>query len=252
MVAATFALASAGSAPLGAQADGASEKSWGLEVGVDYASLYVFRGVNALGEDQEALSPFATFTVGGLSIGYFGYIADFDGEEGEGSYGETNLSIDYTFEVGKLALTLGGIAYLYTGEVEEAGVLDTWELYGVAAWDVLLQPTISYYQDIDAIEGGYLTFGVGHSFPVVEDKVSIDLSGALSLDFGYNQVDEEAGIEESSGDLNDILLGVDVPWQITERFGVHALLQRSIALDVLDELGQPDETILTVGAVVSF
>ena len=191
--------------------------------------------------------------MGGLSIEYFGYIADFDSDDGEGNYGETDLSIDYTFEIAELSLTLGGLTYLYTSEVEELGVLDTWELYGIAAWEVLLQPTMSYYHDIDAIEGGYLTFGIGHSFPVVEDKLSIDLSGALGLDFGYNQVgDEEAGVEESSGDWNDILLGVDVPWQITERFGAHVLLQRSIALDVLDELGQPDETILTVGAVVSF
>ena len=137
------ALASAGSAPLGAQVDSTADRSWGLEVGVDYASLYVFRGVNALGEDQEALSPFATFTVGDLSVSYFGYIADFDGEEGEGSYGETDLSLDYTFEVGKLSLTLGGLTYLYTDEVEDEGVLDTWELYGIISWDVMLQPTIS-------------------------------------------------------------------------------------------------------------
>jgi hypothetical protein len=39
---------------------------------------------------------------------------------------------------------------------------------------------------------------------------------------------------------------------VTESFKLHAMVQQSIALDVLDELEVDDETVFTVGAGFSF
>jgi hypothetical protein len=107
---------------------------------------------------------------------------------------------------------------------------------------------------MDAVEGGFATFGVSHSYPMGE-KASLDFSAAVSFDFGYNLgagVAADYGLEESNGDLNDVLIGLDIPVQITDWFGFHVMAQQSIALDVLDDLEVNDETILTGGVTFSF
>jgi hypothetical protein len=231
-------------APAQASAEEAPEKSWSVEVAVDWADLYLFRGVNLLGEDQDVWVPHATLTVGNASFWTYGYIGKFDGEDGEGDYNEVDVGADYTFTAGAFSLTLGALTYQYTGEVERGlGFGDTEELYAIASWDVFLAPTVSYYHDIDAIDGGYLQAGISHSFPL-SDKVSLDLSGAVGFDNKYNS--------DQSFQPNDILLGLDVPWQVTDSFSLHAQVQQSFALDALDDIGQDDETVFTAGAAFSF
>ena len=248
------ALAAIAAAPAGAQ-----EKAWSLDLGVDYSTHYMFRGVPLLG-DNEVITPHVTFGVGGFSAYYYGYFgdipADFTASGAEESYQEDDFGADYTFSIGeKFSLTLGGVSYMYSSRVEEQyGFVDTWELYGIASWDVLLTPTISYWQDMDAIEGGYLQVGISNSFPLGE-KASLDFSAAVGFDFGYNlpaEFADEIGLEESSGDLNDVLIGLDVPVQVTDWFSFHAMVQQSIALDVLDDLGVDDETIFTGGVSFTF
>ena len=235
------------------------EKAWSLELGVDYSTHYLFRGVPLLG-DNEVLTPHVSFGLGGFSAYYYGYYgeipADFTASGNEETYREDDFGADYTFSIGeKFSLTLGAVAYQYSGLVEEQyGFLDTYELYGSASWDVLLAPTISYWQDMDAVEGGYLQIGISNSWPA-GDKVSFDFSAALGLDFGYNLnagLADALGLDESSGDLNDVLLGLDVPVQVNDWFSFHAMVQQSIALDVLDDIGVDDETTFTGGVGFTF
>jgi hypothetical protein len=220
------------------------EKSWSVDVGFDYADQYIFRGFNLLGEDQEVLVPHVAVTMGNWSVWSYAYGGNFDTETGESHYGEIDFGADYTWTLGQMSLTAGALTYQYTGEVERGlGYGDTEELYLIASWDVLLAPTISYYHDIDAVDGGYLQLGVSHSF-ALGDKVSLDLSGAVGIDNKYNG--------DESFKANDLLFGVNIPWQVSDSFSLHAQVQRSIALSVLDDAGQPDETIYTIGAGLSF
>ena len=69
---------------------------------------------------------------------------------------------------------------------------------------------------------------------------------------GGADVAADYGLEESNGDLNGVLIGLDVPVQITDWFGFHVMVQQSIALDVLDDLEVDDETVLTGGVTFSF
>lgn len=242
-----------------ATAEAQDEKAWSLDVGVDYADHYLFRGVSILGEN-EVLVPNATFSVGNFSVYYYGYRgdipADFTFSGNEVSYTEDDFGAEYTFGLSeKFGLTLGAVSYMYSNRTtEEYGFEDSYELYAIASFDVFLAPTVSYYQDMDAVEGGFATFGVSHSYPLGE-KASLDFSAAVSFDFGYNLgegVAADYGLEESNGDLNDVLIGLDIPVQITDWFGFHVMAQQSIALDVLDDLGIDDETILTGGVTFSF
>jgi hypothetical protein len=235
------------------------EKAWSLDLSVDYGTHYLFRGVPLLG-DNEALMPSAWFSVGNFSAYYYGYRgdipADFTLSGNEADYAEDDLGVEYAIPVGEsFSLTLGGVWYLYNGETEEEyAFFDTYELYATAAWDVMLQPTISYWHDMDAVEGGYLQIGIGSSYPLGE-KASFDWSAALGIDFGYNLNEglaADLGLDESSGDLNDLLIGIDIPIQLTDWFSVHAMVQQSIALDVLEDIGVDDETVVSGGVTFSF
>ena len=107
---------------------------------------------------------------------------------------------------------------------------------------------------MDAVEGGYLQVAISNSWPL-SDKASLDFSAALGIDFGYNLnagLADGLGLDESSGDLNDLLIGIDLPIQVNDWFSFHAMAQQSIALDVLDDLGVDDETIFTAGVGFGF
>lgn len=241
--------------PALAQDDGsaaAAEKNYSLAIGVDYSSIYLFRGSDLL-DDEPVLIPYVKATFGNLGVYYFGYFGDLPGDA---RYGETDLGLDYTFGLGDhVSLTVGGVTYLYSGDAEDVlSFFDTSELYAIVAVDTLLSPTITAYYDVDKVDGGYLSLGISHSFPL-GSKASVDLSGSVGFDFGYNNK------AKSDGTLNDVLLGVNLPWQVSEWFSVHAMVQQSIALDSLDARRRADpaltgvsedETIFTVGASVSF
>ncbi len=235
------------------------EKNWSFDVGVDYSDHYLFRGISVLG-DNEVLVPHVTFSSGNFNVYYYGYAgdipADFTSSGNTISYREDDFGADYTLALTeKVGLTLGAVAYMYSDQTtNEYGAADTYELYAIAAFDVPLSPTLSYYRDMDAIEGAYASFGISHSFPL-GSKASFDFSASVGFDFGYNLGSGTAadlGLDKSNGDLNDLLVGIDIPIQINDWFSVHAMAQQSISLSVLDDLGYKDETVLTGGVGFTF
>lgn len=238
---------------LGTPAQGQDEKSWSLDVGVDYADKYLFRGVILTG-DEEILVPHAALSVGNLNLYYYGYFGKIEGSGSD--YGETDLGIDYGIPLGdKATLTLGAVTYLYNGDTErDLSFLDTYEAYGILSFDTFLSPTLSYFRDLDEVEGGYATFALSHEIPL-GPRAALKLSGQVGIDFGYNLnegVASALGLEKSSGDLSDGLFGIDLSIQFTDALSGHVLAQRTVAFDVLDDLGQEEETIITAGLGYSF
>lgn len=228
------------------------EKSRTLEFGADYATTYLFRGVDLLA-DENVFVPRAQWTWNDFAVTYFGYYGDLPGSS---RYVEGDLSIDKTFHLGEVAsVTLGGLTYQFNGDAERDLVfLDTYEVYGILAFDVLLSPTVSYYHDIDKVDGGYLSLALSHSVPL-GSRASLDFLGSVGFDFHYNNK------TVSKGTLNDALLSVDVPVQLNDHFSLHAGAQRSIALKALDEIVEADaslesrygdQTVYLAGATVSF
>ncbi|MFN7962233.1 MAG: hypothetical protein U0002_13270 [Thermoanaerobaculia bacterium] len=239
-------------APGVTRAEDEAEKSWSLGASVDRATIYLFRGSDLLG-NEPVIFPSVRYGYGGLSLSYYGYFGDI---KNGGNYAEADFLVDYTFSLGdKVSVTLGGLTYQFNHDAErDLAFLDTYEYYAIVGFDVPLSPTLSFYRDFDKVNGGYLTLSLSHSFPL-GSKASLDLSGAYSLDFHYNNK------AKGNGTPNDLLFGLNIPWQINDRFSVHAQLQRSIALESLDARREADpsltessedETIFTVGGAVSF
>lgn len=226
-----------------------SEKEWSATVGFDLWSEYIFRGIDLSGNDI-MLNPYASFSWKGFTAYYWGAFNDADPG---GWYEETDLGIEYSHDVfdGKLTLTGGAVWYLYLDGVSGA---DTVELYGKATVNVLLSPYVSLYYDIDEFHGGYLAFGVSHSFDLTEAMglgegmaLSIDPSARFGIDLGYN-----SRVGQSNVRPNDLLLGVKVPFQINEMVGVHAGIQWSIALTAVNDAGGGNELIGNVGFTLTF
>jgi uncharacterized protein (TIGR02001 family) len=164
------------------------DRAWGLDVGAEYASRYLFRGVSQLG-DQAVFVPHARFGLGHLAVYYWGYLGNIP-DFGNDKYREADFGLDYTFSFGeRVAMTLGAVTYQYNGPAERDIVfLDTYEFYAVVSIDTVLTPTLSFYRDVDAVDGGYLSFAISHTFEL-GDRVHLILSGSAGFDFGYNNKD---------------------------------------------------------------
>ena len=229
---------------------GEPEKSWSFTAGVDRSSQYLFRGSDLL-DDEKVLTPYLLLGLGNLSIYSYGYAGDIPA----GDYREVDLGAEYAIPLGSATLTLGAVSYQYNQDAERILVfLDTYEVYGYLGFGGPLSPKFSYWYDNDKVKGGYGTFGVSHSF-ALGSKASLDFSGSVGWDFGYNNK------AVSDGTLNDALFGVNVPIQLRENFSIHSSIQRSIALDNLDQQRETDptltstsedETVVTFGASFSF
>lgn len=235
--------------PAGAQES--EERAWSLDVGVDYASLYMFRGIDLLGDDP-VLVPYVVFAHGGFSAWAYGYSGQFGSEtdiEGD-DYTELDFGLDYTWGFGAEdghSLTLGALRYTYQ-DPPEYDEIETNEVYAILTFDTFLAPTFSLYYDVDVYDAGYLSLGVSHGWPLTE-STSFDVAATLSYDLGYNSL---VYLGDEQNDLSDLLLGVDIPWSVTDSFGLHAGVSHSVALSVVDDIGQDDEIWFTVGASYSF
>jgi uncharacterized protein (TIGR02001 family) len=231
-----------------AAAEPPAEKDWSFTAGFDLWSEYIFRGVDVTG-NRPMLNPAATAEWKGFSIGYWGAYSDV---KAAGWYEEADLTAGYSRSFFEDKLTLGA-GYIFYWYPDAKSGHDTHEVYGTASLNVLLTPTVALYYDVDEIHGGYLTFGVSHNFDIGsklglgEGKLGIEPSAQLGIDLGYNSRASRSDVQ-----FNDVLLGIKVPWQITDNFEVHAAFQVSVALEALNDIGQHNERIGNVGFSYSF
>ncbi len=236
--------------PVLAQQD---EKSWSLELGYDYASRYLFRGVDAL-DGEPVHQPRVVFKWSGFSASSYGYLGNLSDAQAASlssdDYFEIETYVDYTWTLagGKLSLTTGALFYTYEDPPEYDGS-ETTEVYVALALDTLLSPKLTVYRDVDTFDSTFATLSVGHGWEL-GSKVRLDLSAAFSYDRGFNT--KIYATSKNQG-ANDLLLGVNVPWKVTDALTLRAQVQHSVALDILDEIPhQGDHTIYTLGGSYGF
>ncbi|MCG2710689.1 MAG: hypothetical protein L6246_10295 [Thermodesulfovibrionales bacterium] len=150
---------------------------------------YVFRGYE-FSSKSIVVQPAVTVSYKGFSAGFWGNIdsnehttQSFAGSPnrlGE-SFNEVDLTLSYTYSIGRLGLT-GGYIYYGTKYAPE-----TEELFLSAGYDVITKPTLTIYRDITSFPGTYINLSLSYSEKIYKD-VTLDLGASA----GYFAGDDDA------------------------------------------------------------
>lgn len=185
-----------------------------VDISADYYGKYIWRGQNI--DDKSVLQP-------NVSVGAFGFTgsiwANIDltnqsqtAPNNAGEFSEIDYTLDYSSSIPGtkiLGFSLGVIHYLFPN----TSFNSTTELYGGLSLDVPLNPSFTWYRDVDVIEGSYLQLGLGHTFEKLvawnnDYYLGLDLSGSIAwASSGYN--DGYFGIDANK--FNDVTIGIGVP-----------------------------------------
>jgi hypothetical protein len=178
---------------------------------------YIFRGAE-ISARSVVLEPSVTINYKGFSLNVWGnidtdqhatqvFVPGKDGSgEGHKSFNETDLTLSYTYNIDKLALT-GGYIYYGTEYAQQ-----TQELYVSTTYDMIAHPTISIYRDIDANPGWYVNLSVSQSLPVAKMPNS-DMTVDLGASFGYYNISSLTPANKTYSALHDgmVKVGLTVP-----------------------------------------
>jgi hypothetical protein len=142
---------------------------------------YIFRGYE-IGQSGLVIQPSLSASYKGFSLTFWGNLdtnqrntktATFSNEFKKG-WNETDITLSYTYNVGKLSLT-GGYIYYGTKYADE-----TEELFITGTYDIISKPTLTIYRDITNYKGTYINLSFSHSVPF-NKTVALDLGAS----FGY-------------------------------------------------------------------
>jgi hypothetical protein len=240
-------------APAATEPTPAEEKDWSVTSSQDYFSMYIFRGVAVLDSDP-IWSPSVVATYKNLTAYYYGYFGSgHDTVPGNKWYEEDDFGADLTLTMldDKLSLLGGMVSYIYP---DGQSGKDTYEFYGKAAWSDYLNPYVALNWDVHAFHGGYGVAGVTHTYDLTEmlklkegQSLSIIPMAQLGIDFGYNYRGSKDNVT-----WNDVLLGINMPYNITTALSVHVQYQCSIALNSIHSIGGGNYSIANVGISYSF
>jgi hypothetical protein len=186
---------------------------------VSFAGLnkYIFRGAE-ISARSVVLEPSVTINYKGFSLNVWGnidtdqhstqvFVPGKDGSgEGHKSFNETDLTLSYTYNIDKLALT-GGYIYYGTEYAQQ-----TQELYVSTTYDMIAHPTISIYRDIDANPGWYVNLSFSQSLPVAK-MPNGDMTVDLGASFGYYNISSLTPANKTYSALHDgmVKVGLTVP-----------------------------------------
>jgi hypothetical protein len=146
-----------------------------LSVGgdVNETSAYVWRGWVL--HDGACLQPDVWVKIADFTVTSWINVRNRMG--GDSNLNEYDLTVDYSHGVGRLTLSAGWTNYRFFGH--ESGHSN--EFYVGARADVLLQPGVQVYQDVEQGNGTYVSLSAGHEFPLGKQ-----LTGATQVALGYN------------------------------------------------------------------
>ena len=200
--------------------------SLGFDISADYVGKYIWRGQNL--QDDGAFQPSVNLTYGNLSANIWASTELSKINNNSGEVTEIDYSLDYSDTlVEGIGYSIGLINYVFPN----TGLEDTTELYAGLSFDCFLSPSITWYNDIDEVNGSYLSFGVGHTFENVIGEVPADISASLGWgSASYN--DAYWGVEKSKA--NDLAISVAFPveldsgWSLTPSLNYVTLISGDI------------------------
>lgn len=192
-----------------------------------FLTKYIWRGWNLGDEPVWQMDTSASWY--GFTFDFWtNYTLNNDKDKDGGRYlefTEIDYTFDYTFNIGEasdflnidvpdvldpLSISFGYIYYTFPNVDWGDKFFDTSEVYLGASYDCFLQPSFTWYWDVDSGKGNsdggghgsYFLFGIGHSFEFEESGISIN----LGIDMGINneQWTDKTGFADMvfSGDVN--------------------------------------------------
>jgi len=245
------------------------EKWWSINAGTGWDSLYMFRGVNVLGNGNgiywlNAGLGIVPWENGGFTANFwYGVGSWWNGVNPQERYGEIDVSVGYSHSFGALSLSTGWIYYYFPNTASAnnaAGVpmsssTSQNEIYFGAAYNiqvgsVTITPNTAYYYNLGPewgraggfANGGssYWNFGVSAEIPVAYDgAVALAPYTQFGLNFGFNN---RAATGTGFIGGNNWQTGVALPIQFTSWLSVSPYLAYSYQWANLQSFGTAQAT----------
>jgi hypothetical protein len=146
-------------------------------------SAYIWRGQQAT-RDSVVLQPSMTVGYKGFSANLWGNLDTKPYSTTDASYSsnwtETDLTLSYSKAFGPVTAGIGYIYYsLNAPNAAAADPLDSQEFFVTLAGNVLLNPTLTVYKEIDHYHQWYFLFGASHTFELTK-MIGLKLAGSVS------------------------------------------------------------------------
>jgi len=183
------------------------------EIYAGYHSIYEFRGVEFGDDGLFDVGLDLTYDLGGgFSLNGGVWFADSKGSDG-GDFEEVDYYIGLTKTIGAVDVSVGYTYYDFPGD----SAADTEEIFiGIShELECGLGLSLTYYEDIDVIDGGYLEFEASKSYEL-SPCVSLDLAVGAAWSFDYNS-DVDGGALDG---FNHYYVSVAAPWAVSEKFTI--------------------------------
>ncbi|MBU4565212.1 MAG: TorF family putative porin [Desulfarculus sp.] len=182
-----------------------------LDAEVAFNSKYVWRGIVVV--DDWVAQPSITAGLGGFSFNVWVDYMLTDENDRRNEIDEIDLTLDYTFELGKFSIPVGVIRYTFPN----SDVGDTTELYAGVSYDWIVTPSITIYKDVQESNGYYILGALDYSLDLPKLNETIGWSLAVGASIGYGSDDNNSfyyGSDKSG--FTDYSLYVSLPFGIGE------------------------------------
>ena len=145
---------------------------------VDVNSAYVWRGMTF--NDGLVAQPSVNFSTSGFNLNVWGNldIDDYDDSLDSGQMSETDVTLNYGFELGKVSTTVGVIEYWFP-EADSDADEDTQEVYLSLGLPLGagFSATLDTYYDFDVMDEYYSKLGLSYGYDI-NDKTALTLGVA--------------------------------------------------------------------------
>jgi len=185
------------------QMGGADSSAAQITAEAGLLSSYVFRG--QVRNNDLVAQPQMTIAQHGVSFNLWG---NYDlGENGSGissDFSEINLTLAYTLplNINEMAFDVGVINYNYMGMGASESTSELFARATVLSWQDYVIPSVTFFGDIDEVNGTYILFDVVAPYQV-SDYLSVE--GGVSAGWGntsYNDAYWAAGTDAGWNDYN--------------------------------------------------
>jgi len=247
------------------------DKWWSVNASTGWDSLYMFRGVNVLGNGNglywlgadASVSPWENGTI--TAGVWYGVGSHWNGANSQTRYGELDIFAEYTHTFGNLSATVGWVLYWYpNGQWENQGTGEGYygtaqnEIYFGLAYDIELgsitiTPNTTYYYNVGpefgspggAVNGGssWWQIGIDASIPIAYDgAVALEPYTLLGINFGLNDTvwSDGTGWANRFNGANNWQTGVALPIQFTSWLSVSPYVAYSYQMRNLPSYGYTD------------